>query len=182
MPFVAEHKESHARIDITQVANPRLEIDQEQCICPLCGEAFTMRVGMILRPHFAHRIRVCNTEYSTHKESLAHLEAKLYLRDHLRREFPEYSAASIELEVKLQPIWRVADVLVTFPSGWRQAHEVQLASITREELEQRTNDYTSMGIDVVWWLGNQADTDSNRMWCVEKFGYSVSLQLAIQDS
>ncbi len=50
------------------------------------------------------------------------------------------SVATIDLEVKLQPIWRVVDVLVTFPSGWKQAHEVQLAAITTGELrsEQMT--------------------------------------------
>jgi competence protein CoiA len=179
MPFVAEHRETRARIDVTRVKNPRLEIDQEQCICPLCGAQFTLRVGLIRRAHFAHRNTECRTQYRFHPESAAHLEAKLFLLDHLREEFPEYSEATIELEVKLEPIWRVADVLVTFPSGWRQAHEIQLSSITVEELRERTNDYTAMGIDVVWWLGRDADHEDQRKWCIETFGYSLSLQLAV---
>jgi hypothetical protein len=35
MPFIAEHRETGARIDITRIDNPRVEIDQEQCISPL---------------------------------------------------------------------------------------------------------------------------------------------------
>ncbi len=178
MPFVAEHKETGARIDVTHAENPRLEIDQEQCVCPLCGGPFTLRAGLIRRPHFAHRVAQCKSQYRTHPESAAHLEAKWFLKHHLREEFPEYMTATIEFEVKLEPIWRIADLMVTFPSGWRQAHEIQLSSITTEELQERTNDYTAMGIDVVWWLGHHADTEINRQWCIETFGYSLSLQLS----
>jgi len=64
---------------------------------------------------------------------------------------------------------------VTFPTGWRVAHEVQLASITTEHLQERTNDYTLAGIDVVWWLGKSADTETNRAWCRCTFGYALSL-------
>lgn len=177
VPFVAEHKETGERIDLTQVMNPKTEIDQEQCVCPLCGKPFTLRVGLIRRPHFAHRGSECQSPYRTHPESAAHREAKLFLMQHLRSEFPEYAGATIQIEVKLEPIWRVADVLVTFPSGWRQAHEVQLSKITIGELQERTNDYTTMGIDVVWWLGRDADKEPNQQWCIETFGYSLSLQL-----
>jgi len=177
MPFVAQHKETGERIDVTLVENPRMEINQEQCICPLCEGPFTLRVGLIRRPHFAHRTE-CNSQYRTHPESAAHLEAKWFLIQHLKKEFPEYSVATIQLEVKLEPIWRVADVLVTFPTGWRQAHEIQLSPITTGELQERTNDYNTMGIDVVWWLGYHADTEINRQWCIQTFGYSLSLQLS----
>src|SRR5579862_4861666 len=112
VPFVAEHKETKERIDVTHIKSPRTEIDQEHCVCPLCGSPFTLRAGLVRRPHFAHRVAVCETRYRTHPESAAHLEAKMYLLEHLRAEFPEYSLAKIELEVKLEPIWRVADVLV----------------------------------------------------------------------
>ncbi|GER88909.1 hypothetical protein KDW_30710 [Dictyobacter vulcani] len=179
MPFVAEHRTTGERIDITQHKTPHSDINQQDCICPLCGTDLFLRVGLIRQPHFAHRAQ-CTTQYQSHPETAAHRHGKLYLQHHLKEEFPEYTQATIELEVKLQPIWRVADLLVTFPTGVRQAHEIQLAVITTKELEERTNDYTSMGIDVVWWLGGEADKDHNRQWCVETFGYSLSIQYALE--
>ncbi|WP_338251533.1 competence protein CoiA [Dictyobacter halimunensis] len=180
MPFVAQHRVTGERIDITRYRNPSKEIQPQDCICPLCEGDLIMRIGLIRQPHFAHRA-TCESQYKSNPESAAHRNAKLYLQNHLREEFPEYTQATIELEVKLEPIWRVADLLVTFPTGLRQAHEVQLASITTGKLQERTNDYTSMGVDVVWWLGGHANTQENQLWCIETFGYSLSIQYALEE-
>ncbi len=75
----------------------------------------------------------------------------------LKAELPEYSLAQIEYEFPIPEVRRIADVVAKFPNGWIVAHECQLASITVEELEKRTEDYLYAGVDVIWWLGKAAD-------------------------
>lgn len=74
----------------------------------------------------------------------------------------------MELEVILPEIKRRADILVEYPNGMREVHEIQLAGITVEQLRARTRDYKHGGIgSVVWWLGRAADTNVNWSWCLE---------------
>jgi competence protein CoiA len=86
-----------------------------------------------------------------------------------------YANVTIAYEVPVREVKRVADLLVTFPTGWQVVHEVQLASTTTEDLQRRTNDYTPAGIDVTWWLGKSADTPANREWCQRTFGYVLCI-------
>jgi len=65
---------------------------------------------------------------------------------------------------------RIADVLITYPNRWKTVYEIQLASITWDELSARTKDYEQAGIDVVWFLGKNADTSYNRTWHYNHFG------------
>jgi len=60
MPFVALHKETKARIDITAVNNPRQFLKSGDCICQLCGEPMIVKAGEILQAHFAHHA-ACTT-------------------------------------------------------------------------------------------------------------------------
>lgn len=177
MPFIALNKSTKERIDITKIENPRLVLKKEEVICQLCESPMTIKAGMVRRHHFAHH-SLCESDYEYHPESPEHLIGKEKIAQALKVEFAEYTNADIEFERKIEDIKRVADILITFPNGWRIAHEVQLASITIEELQARTDDYARAGIDVVWWLGKSADSPSNRDWCVETFGVSYSLEIS----
>lgn len=177
MPFIALHKETKDRIDITTINNPRQFLKSGDCICQLCERPMIVKAGLILRPHFAHYVDDCHTDYESHPESQDHREGKLFLASHLRETFEEYTDSTIEYEVPIPEVRRIADLLVTFPAGWRVAHEVQLASITTEKLEDRTNDYARAGIDVVWWLGKSANTPANRDWCRKTFGHAFCLNI-----
>lgn len=177
MPFVAIDKVSGERIDIAQIENPRLVLKAGQIACQLCGADMFIKAGSIYRAHFSH-YGECNTDYRYHPESSDHRKAKYELVQHLRDNFHEYTTAQFEIEVPIPEIRRVADVLVTFPMGWRVAHEIQLAAITTAELEERTRDYDSAGIDVVWWLGKSADTSLNQIWCCQTFGFSLEVTLS----
>jgi len=175
MPFIAIDKNTGKPIDILEISNPHLTLKKSEFICQLCGEAMFLKAGPILRPHFSH-FADCKSDYKTgHSETANHLFAKMELKRILRAQFSNLENIEIEYEVPIPEIKRVADVLVTFPMGWRMAHEIQLSSITLEDLEERTNDYFRGGIDVYWWLGESADIPSNRMWCVKKFGFSLSI-------
>jgi competence CoiA-like predicted nuclease len=176
MPFIALHKDTRERIDITTIENPRLVLQSGDCICQLCDTPMIIKAGQIIRAHFAHG-SACPTEYESHPESQEHREAKIFLASHLREAFAEYIDAKIEYEVPIPEVKRIADLLATFPMGWRVAHEIQLASITTETLEARTNDYLRAGVDVVWWLGKSANTPANREWSRKNFGYALCLNI-----
>lgn len=169
MPFVARHAVTHARIDITQIANPRQELQAELLICQLCEERMIVRQGMIIRPHFAHQ-RACALAYEGHPESPEHLLGKEYMSRWLRGQ-STLAGACVELEVPIHARKRIADILVTFPHGHKLAVEIQLASITTEQLMARTKDYLDDGIDVIWVFGGNAlRSPSNLDWCKRTLG------------
>ena len=175
MPFIAIDKNSGNRIDILTISNPRKTLKTADCICQLCGERMFIKAGPLIRPHFAH-FADCNSKYKTgHAETPEHLFAKMELKQLLKEQFSNLEHIEIDYEVPIPEIKRIADVLVTFPMGWRMAHEIQLANISPDELEERTDDYLRAGIDVYWWLGKSADNLSNRSWCIDKFGFSLSI-------
>lgn len=78
-----------------------------------------------------------------------------------------YPDAKVQLEMPIKARKRVADVLVELPSGWSIAHEIQLASITPNQLEERTRDYALEGIDVIWWFGSNMSPQC-REWVLER--------------
>jgi competence protein CoiA len=169
MPFIALHKETKSRIDITAINNPRHFLKSGDCLCQLCGSPMIVKAGEILQAHFAH-MAACHSPYQSQPESPEHRAAKRYLAEHLTEEFPEYARATIEYEVPIPSVRRIADLLVTWPEGHRKAHEIQLSAITIEKLQERTDDYEKAGIDVIWWLGKSALTATNRDWSFKTFG------------
>lgn len=177
MPFVALNKTTKERIDITKIDNPRETLKSGDVICQLCESPMIVKAGMIYRPHFAH-FSDCNTDYNYHPQSPEHLLGKELVANALKSHFSDYVNAEIEFEVRVPEVRRVADVMATFPNGWRQAHEVQLASITIGDLEKRTGDYYRAGIDVIWYLGNNANSQTNRTWCLDQFGYCFTLEIS----
>jgi len=176
MPFIALHKDTLERIDISEIENPRLKLRSGDCICQLCKKPLIVKAGMINRPHFSHYSESeCDTDYKYHPESADHREAKLKLIEYLKNTHKGYTNAKFEKEVAIPEIKRVADILVTFPMGWREANEIQLSNISVQEFQERTYDYYNAGIDVVWWLGKNADSEGNRNWCIQTFRYCFCL-------
>lgn len=176
MPFIGVHRETGQRLDITAVEQPRRVLKSGEWVCQLCGASLVVKAGLVVRPHFAHYAAAeCRTDYRYHPESPAHREAKSHLAGLLRQHYAEYTDAQIEYEVPIPEVKRVADILIVFPMGWRVAHEVQLAAISLAELQERTEEYERAGIDVVWWLGKAADTQSNRLWCIQTCGQCYTI-------
>ena len=168
MPFVAKSRSTGKRLDLTQIKEPR-KLDRRDVMCQLCGRDMVLKCGQIIRPHFAHLVRACPSDYRFHPESLDHLLAKQVVADLMRDAHDEF-LPDILLEYAIEDRKRVADIMCIWPTGWWQAHEIQLASITQRELEERTSDYLAQGIDVRWWLGKKADTPGNREWCNRECG------------
>jgi len=175
MPFVAKHRDTNERVDITQIQNPRGVLEKGKYICQLCDGDFVIKAGLIKAAHFAHKV-ICLSDWNYHPESIEHLIAKREIAIYLRSR-PDYNIEGIhiELEVPIPEIKRQADILTTFPTGWKIAHEVQLSAITIEDLEERTNDYGKLGIETYWWLGKKAATDTNLDWCVNNCGGCIRI-------
>lgn len=172
MPIAAVNRLTNQRTEIDLVDDPR-SLKQGEWLCQVCKEEMIPCVGYVRKPYFRHKVECPNKEYGSHPESLEHLCAKSELRNMLIEKYAEIGCEiTVDIEVPIPEVKRIVDVLVTFPMGWRVAHEIQLAAITTEQLEIRSNDYLRAGIDVVWWLGNHASTDTNKLYCERRFGES----------
>ncbi len=113
--------------------------------CPGCGSDLILRAGRIRVAHFAHRPRApCDFARG---ETLAHLEAKLGLRDALAA---RGLRAEVEYEVAALAGDRRADVLVWSPAGQAVAIELQHTPIGVPEIERRSFAYAEAGVPVLW--------------------------------
>jgi competence protein CoiA len=174
MPLVAKDKLTGDRVDITRYPSPRTELDSTNLVCPLCEIEMIVVAGLIKIHHFRHKTE-CLSDCARHPESYEHLKTKAYIRDTMKDWFAEFTTAQPELEVIIPEANRQADILFSFPNGWRVACEVQLASITIEELEERTNDYLRAGIDTFWFFGKSAASPTNLEWSTKTYGYVFKL-------
>lgn len=169
MPFIAKDKNTGKRVCILDYEYPRSHLKRDTLVCPFCDQSLIIHAGRLVIRHFAHRA-ACTSTLNRQPESPEHLAAKKFMFEKLRSIFAEYTKCEVRLEVAMPEINRIADIAIIFPMGWQEVHEIQLSSITIEELEARTNDYLRAGCDVLWWLGKNADTPANRAWCANNIG------------
>jgi hypothetical protein len=108
-------------------------------------------------------------------------EAKKALKSHLEEELGEYSGAIVGTDFPLrleQSQVRNADVVAIFPSGYMVAFMLATKPINTQELSRISYSFLNNGIDVMWWLGEEADTPSNRRWSINYCGYTYILKTA----
>ncbi|MCW8891236.1 MAG: competence protein CoiA family protein [Sedimenticola sp.] len=176
MGLAAKNKITGEIIYIYECADPRSELKKDELECHLCGGELIIKAGFTRIKHFAHKPNSpCSCDYDRHPESYEHLFFKRLLASEIGKEYREYLGAKPRLEYPIHEVKRIADIVFEFPNGWLVAHEVQLSSITIEDLENRTNDYRNAGIDIIWWLGKSADTRKNREWLFENYGECYTL-------
>ncbi|MBD2054811.1 glutathione peroxidase [Oculatella sp. FACHB-28] len=152
----------------------RLKYPLGSLLCPLCkGGVFARgRKGFVL--HFVHQ-HTCTSSIVRHPESPEHEEGKMQIAKFLEKQILKdgQGLATIEIEYLLPNCGehgRIADVAVVYKNNNLLIAECQLSRITPDELEQRTRDYHSIGADVLWFLGKDADTSDNRTWLRSVFG------------
>lgn len=180
--FIAINQNTGERVDITTIENPRITLENGLFLCQLCGQPMFIRGGGFYIHHFCHKVLCQSDEYGhREKETPEHLFGKHEIAKMLHEQFDGQSV-KIEYEVPLKEIKRVADILVTYPMGWRLAHEIQLSDISKEDIEIRTSDYESIGIDVIWWLGEKIRNEVKNLF-VERFGrvFTVKVSRTSQD-
>jgi len=155
-------------------------------VCPFCDETVfpRERQGFVL--HFVHR-HSCKSTLDRHPESPEHEQGKFEIAKILHQQIQQdpQKIATIEFEYRMPMCGkngRVADVALVYENKNLLICECQLAKITTDELEQRTQDYYEAGADVLWFLGRDADTAENRAWLRSMFGSVGRLTFNYQDS
>jgi len=173
MPFVAINTTTSSRMHISQVPKPLTEVTRDCWACQLCEQPMLIRGGVLVRRHFYH-LQQCSTDYRFHADTAEHLLGKDWIVQQLQHELWGYTGADIEMEVPIPEIKRVADVLVTFPNGWRIAHACQLTPISLDEIKQCTAEYVQQGIDLYWWMGLSAlNKPGVKDWLVSTYGFAL---------
>lgn len=127
-------------------------------VCPHCYEAVILKRGRIVIPHFAHKPTL--SCYFGHPETRAHLAAKQAIYDCLVNS-PNVSNVEMEHDFGIS----VADVFATL-NGCQVAIEIQQSGLNVETLRQRTLNYATMNVYVLWaalWMGG-AETYKPRAW------------------
>lgn len=179
--LTAKYIDTNEELDITIIDNPREVVDKERLCCKFCNGRVSIKQGLLRAKHFFH-INICTSDFERHPESPQHNLGKEIIANHIKINWEEYGSAVVKFEYIVPEIKRIADIAMIFPSGWIVVHEIQLAPITNEQLENRTNDYRKLGIDTIWWLGKSADTKANQEWSIDRFGFSLSIDYSILDA
>jgi competence CoiA-like predicted nuclease len=190
MPFSAEVRNGDGvwrRVDITTMAAPKLELADCEKRCPDtdCGCELIVKHGAITAPHFAHRRggQTPGCAFAGGGETPEHLAAKRAILGRLRSN-ALYKGAHLEPERILRDglLKRIADVYVEFPDGSIEVHEAQLSRTSTRECQQRTDDYETLGVElVIWWFGgaNRADT-TLQQWARTSCGVVGTLDFSVQ--
>lgn len=120
------------------------EPKKQDYYCPACGTSVRLRKGKNVRTHFAHTsIKQCDYYYEN--ESLEHLENKVALFNWALKN------DKAELEYPIPDLKQIADVLV----NKQLAIEVQCSPLSSKLLQERSYGYRSLGIQVLWLLGEK---------------------------
>lgn len=122
-----------------------------ECLMPECPDRRLRAVNRSehsgRRDGFSHR-----SGAGKHSpEGLFHQQGKALIQSWVSRAYPDVEVA---LEVATATRERIADVMVTWPTGQRMAVEIQYAPLTVEAWLTRHQSYLSQGIMPVWVLGH----------------------------
>jgi hypothetical protein len=196
MTLTAINTRTGERICALDYKDVRTEIGSDALAlqCPITGGPIIpvrphTRKGSLVTGHFRLRGEfeppdnvIIDPEYFRVKEgggvtageSLDHQNGKVFIKENIHEIDPACEPALCEFERRVylpdRDKYRIIDVSFELPCGIILAHEVQLASITPDQLEERTNDYWQCGIEVQWWFGKAAATHPNKDWHAEKIG------------
>jgi competence protein CoiA len=125
------------------------ELDKEAAYsCPSCQSRVHLKIGKVIRPHFAHyQHSAC--EVFSEGETAEHIEGKLQLA-----KWFETLNLKVEVEAYLPELKQRPDLLVT-TNQQKIAIEFQCSAIPIEKVVERTEGYQKAGYQVVWLLGEQ---------------------------
>jgi competence protein CoiA len=168
MPFTGLDRVSGLTVSIFDEACPKMAYAPRSILCPDCREPLFVKHGSVIVRHFSH---YPESDCLSSGESVEHLIAKRTIAERLEQRRPN-TIITLEEAITVNDVKRkrVADVMVTFPNGTKEAHEIQLSPISVDDLKARTRDYESIGIEVFWWCGNEALNDAGRDWMLDNMG------------
>ena len=120
------------------------ELVKQAYYCPACGTSVRMRKGKNVRRHFAHEsLKKC--DFFHENEGPEHLENKKRLFYWAKEN------DAVEMEYPIPELKQIADIFI----NKQLALEVQCSPISCELLRERSNGYRSLGIQVLWLLGEK---------------------------
>lgn len=120
------------------------EVKKQTYYCPACGTSVRLRKGKNVRAHFAHEsIKEC--QFFHENEGPEHLKNKKSLFYWAKK------IAEVEMERPIPELKQIADILI----NKKLALEVQCSPISCELLRERSDGYRSLGIQVLWLLGEK---------------------------
>ncbi len=114
--------------------------------CCHCGKPASLRIGENRRPHFSHR-KKHSCSYDVGGETEAHYNAKIQIYEELKA---MGLVPHVEKKFNTNGVYCIADVYFEKPDGSKVAIEVQRSLISTEKLNQRFENYRSLGIHVLW--------------------------------
>ena len=120
------------------------EVKKQAYYCPACGTSVRLRKGKNVRAHFAHEsLKKC--DFFHENEGPEHLENKKSLFYWAKKN------AKVEMECLIPEPKQIADIFI----NKQLALEIQCSPISCELLRERSNGYRSLGIQVLWLLGEK---------------------------
>lgn len=167
----------------TVVRNTRIMQKTYGFVCPHCfawtGERLPVRVrnSEDRRIHFVHEKSVGDGRKCANYRNMSerHLNAQAAIQQYYTTRFP---TCTIKLEAILRSHPKLAfnrpDVLILYPNGVQEVHEVQLSPMTGEELLDRTASLKGNGVgNVIWYLGDKGYSTETVNSCL-KSGIAVN--------
>ena len=120
-------------------------------ICPVDG-CPSPKITTVNRSRYQDGFKHYRSAFSHGPESLFHVEGKAVIARWARETYPE--AEVVEEQASNRERERIADVMVTFVDGRRVALEVQYASLTPTDWQERHDSYRAQGILDIWLFGH----------------------------
>ena len=170
-----------SKLMVTRVA--RQAQDEGGLFCPHCYETTGRKLSVRLRDaegkrlHFFHDRGNGEEAKCTNYQGMSekHLNAQAAIQDYYTKNYPTCTA-TLETVVKNDTTiaFRRPDILITYPNGVMEAHEVQVSPISTEDLLQRSRDLRQHGVGAIaWYLYGKAATPANINACL-KAGITVN--------
>ncbi len=116
--------------------------------CPSCQSPVHLKVGTVMRAHFAHYQKEACDVFSE-GETEEHIMGKQQLFDWLVN-----LGYEVEMEAYLPQLMQRPDLLMKWGKK-KIAIEFQCSSISIEKVKERTEGYLTNGYKVIWVLGEQ---------------------------
>lgn len=121
---------------------------EESYYCPSCKNKVHVKIGKVLRPHFAHYQKE-NCAVFSEGETKEHLTGKMKLADYFKR-----IGYEVQIEAYLPELKQRPDLLIV-KKDKKIAIEFQCSSITIKKIIERSKGYFNAEYEVIWILGNQ---------------------------
>lgn len=122
--------------------------NQEEFICPVCGEEVTLKLGNQRIFHFAHKkVGTCRDFYE--RESVYHMDGKRQLYQWLVQQKIPSVLEYYDREIEQRP-----DVMFVY-QGKKYALEYQCSTISETVFLKRTRSYLENGYTPLWIVGGK---------------------------